>query len=584
MKHKIILILIIVLASILRFYQITTLPALNADEAALGYNAYSLIHTGKDEHGQPWPLVFKSFGDFKPGVYIYLTIPFIKLFGLNVLAVRLPGLILSIVSVYLIYLLVKELMLNARMITNNHLSAQAGWLPYLSAFLLAISPWHLHFSRGAWETQVSTSFLLLGTYAFLRALKSSFWYLIFVIFYILALYTYHSMRVVAPLLALSLLLIYRSQVIAPVFKTQLANWKNIKWQLASLSLGVLLLIPLFISLTGQSGLSRAQGVSIFADPGPVNRVNEARGLHQNFNSPLVKILYNRPVAYGLEFFDNYLSHFSGNFLFLDGDEIQRNKVPEFGQLYLVSIPFLFIGLFLLITNYQLPARDASHHDAGGPITKILFSWLLIAPIPAALTFQSPHALRSFSMVIPLTIITALGLTFCIQWGQNYLANFNNRLSKFLLPTFYFLLSAFFFWDFTRYLHQYYQLMVPTYSFSSQYGFSELVPWVESVKNQYDRIYVTDRYDQPYILFLFYSQYPPEKFQSQVVLTPRDKFGFSSVRNYDQYHFESITDFNSLRDANPHSLVIGTDEEIPDSANIIKTIFQGDHIVFQAAQT
>ena len=107
-----ILVLAILLGSVLRLWNISNYPQLNADEAALGYNAYSLLNTGKDEFGTFWPLVFRSFDDYKPGVYVYLTLPFVKVFGLNPLAVRLPSLILSVVSILFLYLLVIELTRN----------------------------------------------------------------------------------------------------------------------------------------------------------------------------------------------------------------------------------------------------------------------------------------------------------------------------------------------------------------------------------------------------------------------------------------------------------------------------------------
>src|SRR3990167_4397240 len=106
---KIILIFIIALAFILRFYRLGDYPALNADEAAIGYNAYSLMETGKDEHGNPWPIHFQSFNDYKPGAYFYMVLPFIKFMGLNEWAVRIPGASLGVMTVLLIYLLVKEL-------------------------------------------------------------------------------------------------------------------------------------------------------------------------------------------------------------------------------------------------------------------------------------------------------------------------------------------------------------------------------------------------------------------------------------------------------------------------------------------
>src|SRR3989338_88548 len=96
---KNILISDLILAAALRLFGLTRYPAgLNADEAALGYNAYSLLLTGKDEHGHSWPVNLESFGDFKPAGYAYLLIPFIKIFGLTEFAVRLPSAIFGILG------------------------------------------------------------------------------------------------------------------------------------------------------------------------------------------------------------------------------------------------------------------------------------------------------------------------------------------------------------------------------------------------------------------------------------------------------------------------------------------------------
>ena len=152
--------LILILAFLVRFIDLAHTPALNPDEAALGYNAYSLIQTGKDEHGISWPLHFKSFGDYKPGGYVYLTIPFIKLLGLNPLSVRLPNLILSLLTILFLYKLVLILY-------------KSETLSLYSSIVLAISPWHIHFSRGAWESQTALSFIVIGSYYFFKSIKSS---------------------------------------------------------------------------------------------------------------------------------------------------------------------------------------------------------------------------------------------------------------------------------------------------------------------------------------------------------------------------------------------------------------------------
>src|SRR3989304_6471055 len=158
-KSKIFLILILLLAFALRFWKLDSYPALNADEAAIGYNAYSLIQTGLDEHGNAGPTHFQSFNDYKPGLYFYLALPFVKVMGLNEWAVRIPGAFLGVLTVLLIYLLTHELFKEKR-------------LSLISALFLAISPWHLQFSRGGWEVNTATFFMSLGVLMFLRAVSN----------------------------------------------------------------------------------------------------------------------------------------------------------------------------------------------------------------------------------------------------------------------------------------------------------------------------------------------------------------------------------------------------------------------------
>src|SRR3989339_301252 len=131
----------------------THTPPLLWDEAALGYNAYSILHTLRDEHGQLLPIVFRSFGDFKPGAYIYLSLPFIYTFGLNQFSVRLLSILAGTLSIPLLYFLI------ARQTKNQHLAI-------IASFILATSPFHIHFSRGAWETNLNTFLILLGIFLF----------------------------------------------------------------------------------------------------------------------------------------------------------------------------------------------------------------------------------------------------------------------------------------------------------------------------------------------------------------------------------------------------------------------------------
>jgi len=106
MKKFTTLLLIIVLGFLLRIYKLDVRPlGFTWDEAALGYNAYSLLKTGRDEHAQRFPVVFKSFGDYKPGLYIYFTVPSVKLLSLNEFSTRLPSAIFGTLLILVVYLL-----------------------------------------------------------------------------------------------------------------------------------------------------------------------------------------------------------------------------------------------------------------------------------------------------------------------------------------------------------------------------------------------------------------------------------------------------------------------------------------------
>ncbi|KKU29387.1 MAG: hypothetical protein UX80_C0002G0023 [Candidatus Amesbacteria bacterium GW2011_GWA2_47_11b] len=506
---KIILIFVLILAAFLRLYRLADFPAgLNADEAALGYNAYSLLLTGRDEHGHPWPVNLESFGDFKPAGYAYLLMPFIKIFGLTEFAVRLPSALFGILAVLFVYLLTKEL-----------INWQTG---QLAALLLAISPWHLHFSRGGWEVNVATTLMLIGVWLFLKKRFE-----LCVLSFALSMYFYQSARLTVPLLGLGLFLFYRPK---RIFTASV--------------IGFLLLIPLIYNLVTTNAASRLSGVGLLADEGPLNRAKELRGQHPGWSTPLSRVLHNRPVLYTIQFLENYTDHFFGNFLFVNGDVIPRNRVPETGLLYFTDFIFLALG-----AAYLLRTKDQR------PKTKLVWLWLLVAPLASAITFQTPHALRAHAMVIPLTILISVGVFETLKhW----------KLFGICVLGFVYL------WQVTRYLHQYYVHYPQTYPYAWEYGFKELVAYVGSVQDRYEKILVTDKYDQPYILFLFYSKYPPQQFQGHHSLTFRDKYNFSTVRDYSKFHFAD-TPWSKVSDIHS-SLIVAAPEDIPDvGVNIVKTI-------------
>jgi hypothetical protein len=285
----------------------------------------------------------------------------------------------------------------------------------------------------------------------------------------------------------------------------------------------------------------------------LERINEQRTEHGNFQGKIAVIQHNKLINYSLAFVENWADHYHGLFLFLSGDDIQRNKVPETGQMYMFEIITVLLGLFVIF-RYKIP---------NSKFLILVIWWLIIAPTASALTFQSPHALRAQNMVIPLTIISALGLTYLYQWAKD------QKRSLFIIC--HLIFGIVIAWSISRYLHMYWVHMAKEYQYSSQYGVKELYKYISDNENKYENIVITDRYDQPYILFLFYMKYPPQKFQNEHELLGKDKYGFSTVAHFDKYHFTSINwDTDKLK--YPNSLIAGTDEEIPNEANIVQKIY------------
>lgn len=529
MKKNWLIIAIIFGSFILRAVNLDKYPSgLNADEAALGYNAYSLIQTGKDEHGIAWPLVFRSFDDYKPPFYVYVTIPFVKLFGLNIWSVRLPSALAGVISVYLLYLLVKEIFKDKK------------YLPELSALLLTISPWHIHFSRGAWEVNLSTMLILFGVYMFLKSLSNKFYFYFFVAAFVLSLYTYHSARIIAPLIAISLFLNY--------FK-DLFQKKNTKTLTICILMGIIFALPVAFQLFSKEGQSRFSGVSIFSDRGPLSWVEEMRRTNSEPNSIFTKIKYNKYSAYAAKFVNNYFLHFSPNFLFINGDKIDRSRVPGYGQLLPILLPFVLIGFIYLILHNK---RESL----------IVLSWLFFSPVAASLTYQSPHALRAENMIIPLIVITSVGV-------YQFLFYFKKWKSVLVYAGLIILIGLIY--QFSGYLYSYfyrYQRELPT---AWQYGFSELVSYLNNNSDKYKKIIISTRYDQPYILMAFFEKYPAEKLQEELVMSKRDNYGFSTGTSFNKYEFKKIEITKDINQTN--TLLVIADEPINDEIpiKVIKSI-------------
>ncbi len=526
--------LIIFLALVLRLYDLGSIPpSLNWDEASLGYNAYAISQTLRDEHGEFLPIArFIAFGDYKPPGYIYLDALFVKILGLSEFSVRLPSALAGALLVMVSYYLTRELLY-----LDGGKSMARGrnkYLPALAALFLAISPWALQFSRGAFEANLATLFSGLGIYLFLRTIRTRGWLscLLSGIFFALSMYTFNSHRVFVPLMIAALLLIFYRNI-----------WSNRRQFIVFGTVTALLLLPMLPHIFSREGRLRFYEVTWLNDLKPIELSN-AR-ITQDGDTWWSKILHNRRVVYTWEFLQHYTDHFRGDFLFYHGDVNPRLSVQSVGELYWADLLLIIPGIY-----YLLRRRSKA--------TGVIFAWLLIAPIPAAVARETPHALRILPVLPIWSVIAAWGLAAI--WEIAGSSRFQRALG--LTVAVIYALSL------LVYLRDYYFTYPEKYALDWQYGYKEAVAYVAAHADEYDHISVSEAYGRPYIFFLFYEQYPPEKYWA-TRSADRDWYGFWYVHGFAKLLFGTTSGDNG------RWLYLREPGATPKDAKLLKTISAPD---------
>lgn len=539
-RPKILLLLLTILALTLRLYRAKFFPLL-WDEAAIGYNAYSLLHTLRDEYGNFLPLIFKSFGDYKPGLYIYLDLPFITLLGLNASAVRLPSIIIGSLTPLFLYLLIKQI------------SPKSSRLALISALVLAVNPYNIHFSRGAWETNILTAQLVLAAYFFYRALnlhKSKDLFISALIF-ASSLYTYQAGKMISLLLIIILFTLNCRSIIL-----------HVKVIITTFVLPLFLLaLPLAYGLLFSADTNRLKVVSLFSYPRPQNEIQLITAESSSLD---YRLFHNQSIFFLRNFFLRYFNHLSPRFLVFEGDwQSPRHSAAYSGVLLYPSLIFLVIGLFI-----------SPHHPSTKRLKLLFALWLLLAPVPAALTRDSVQAVRAMSFSIPLVFFIAFGLNRLIQVLRR--SKFRRLILTIVIAAYGLSLSY--------YLDLYYHHTVTKSPKETLFGYRQAFAFVLKNAPQSNQIYFTDFYGQPYIYYLFYSAYPPSSYQSQARLT-ENKFGDTGkVEQIDNIHFTSPPPPSGLP---PRSLAVYSHDEILrlnlDPKNLIPLAPIGDISTFYAYQ-
>jgi len=492
-KIKIFLISVFFISFFLRFYKIGEYPSLLWDEAAIGYNAYSIIETGKDEYGKTLPIIFKSFGDYKPGLYIYLAAPFIKIFGLNATATRLPSIILGSLLPIFIYFLIKEI------------NQKAHKTAIIAAIITVFNPYSIHFSRGAWETNILTFELVLAALLFFKYInkKSNKFLLFSSITFGLTLFTYQAGKMISLFLIILLFLLNLDTI----------NKKNLKSLFLNFVLPLFIFsLPILYGLFFSNNANRLKIISLFSYP----RSNEETKTIINESNQLdYSVFHNHFVFFSRNFLLRYFNHFSPKFLTFEGDwQNPRHSAPYIGVILYPSLIFLIIGIFFALSRQKIDK-----------VNLFFLFWLLMAPIPASLTRDTIQAVRSMSFSVPLIYFISIGIYAVINKYKNF----------FVYSLIIFAYSISFFYYSDLYLNH----MIKKSPVDFLYGYQEAINFIKKNQSQFDQIYMTDYYGQPYIFYLFYSKYDPSKYQKQAKLIESSFGDIGKIEQIDNIKFIGV---------------------------------------------
>lgn len=498
-SYKFWLLSILLLALFLRVVGLTKVPPeLFGDELDVGYQSYSLLTTGRDYYGQFLPTYIHSLAEWRAPLLMYVTAPFVGVFGLNEYGIRLPEAFLGVLTIYVLYLFVDYEFKDKK-------------LALLSAFLLTISPWHLQYSRAAFEVSLLLALVMGGAYLFVRSFKKRYYIYISFFLFGLTVFTYNTANVFTPLFIILLTTVYWKEV---------RNKVELRSFIKAFILLVIVGLPIVYSVLFGDAADRYRHFSVFADEAVVRQVIQKR--MESGNTLMSKLLYNRPLGWMTETVSHYATAFSPQFLFISGDVTFRQSIHDVGEFYWFMLPLVIYGIYKLVK-----LKDKKKY--------FWLGWLFIGPLPSALTVDGAiHATRLILMLIPMIFISAYGLLGIYDFVRKI------KYRKLIYVAF----AVVVVFQITVYMHDYWV----TYPVESwrwwATGYKQTMLYMKSQESSYKTLVFNNTYEPSLIRFLVWWKYPPSKFLKVFTLDqPKHNIlpGLDAFKLGDKYYFGTAKD-------------------------------------------
>jgi len=467
---NIFLVFILLLGFLVRFWGIDKSPAtVNFDEASLGYNAYSIMKTGMDEYGFKFPLSLKSFGDYKPALYAYVSIPFISIFGLNSMSLRLASMIAGVLLAYFSYLILKFFVKDEKFCL-------------LALLLFLFQPWAVHFSRVALETNLSAMFFTIGIYFYLKNLriKNNFNFFVYLTSFVLSMLSYHSARVAVPLF----IILMQFDPINLLLLGKKYKFKIDKKNVIAFIVALGILAIIFMDSNKDSVLARYNIENVFKKyhpytPGEV--LDKPLALWSN--NPLYYLtgmLSGRLMAYFSPI------NWSGRLFHFNMNSVQYTA--GFSMLGWIEAFFLVFGLIFIV---KYITKEKNRH---------LVYWIIASLAAAAATWTWYHPLRCLNMMGAIQIIVAIGLyNLTKKW---------NIIGKTIMIVLFVWQGIFIVNNELGYSY------FENHGNFQPGGFKQAVEVINKVYDDYDEIIIDSPHSQAYSFILYYFQVDPSLLQAK----------------------------------------------------------------------
>jgi 4-amino-4-deoxy-L-arabinose transferase-like glycosyltransferase len=486
-----VLILILLAGAALRLAWLDSIPpALHADEAPNSWNAYTLLTTGMDQYGVHWPIFYtRAFGDNRSTLYMYMIMPFQALGGLNVWTTRLPAVVASVLTIFLIDYV------------GARLFGRAVGLA--AAALLAFNPWHIQMSRWGHEASIVPLLAVAPVAALLwahlplggeerepRPVRAGFAGAVAGI----ACYGYQVVRPFVPLLlVLAVLLNFK------------AWWRQLQTRSGAASIGALMVA---VGLTFGPLLYKH-----LTDP-EIGRRGQIQGViwkdADSTGQKAAKVLAR------------YAGHFGPEFLFISGDhDPALTPPPGFGLFFWSDVPLMLVGIFVCCKRARW-----------SPASRLLLLWLVLYPV-GDLIYEHPtmHALRSLPGLPGLVLLTAVGAVAMVKrlWARSQLSRAGVFTAAFLIVILNVrFINSFFSDEFGR---QRARLNIfPTDIFQA-------AQWLRPRLDEADAVFITGSAIHPDIVTLVGLSYNPKKWFAEpreLVRGPLKNGAFKDAYVYPRY--------------------------------------------------